>query len=74
MIRSQGRSFTNEDLNRIVTLLQDSEMSLPDIAQRMSCSRSAVAAINRKFQVRAYDGKRSQWNLKVGSRTIDVRL
>jgi hypothetical protein len=74
MIRSQGKSFTDEELHRIVMLLRDSEMSLPEIAQRMGCSRSAVAAINRKFQVRVYEGKRSQWSLAFGSREVDVRL
>jgi hypothetical protein len=29
----------------------------------MRCSRSAVAAINRKFQIRLYEGKRSHWSL-----------
>lgn len=74
MDRSQGKAFTDEELNRIVMLLRDSEMSLPDIAQRMHCSRSAVAAINRKFQVRVYEGKRSRWNLHPDSRSVDARL
>ena len=74
MIRSQGKFFSDEELSRIVCLLRDSEMSLPDIAQRMCCSRSAIAAINRKFQVRLYDGKRSQWNLPLESRIVDVRM
>ena len=64
MIRSQGRYFSEGELRRIVTLLRDSEMSLPEIADRMNCSRSAVAAINRKFQIRLYEGRRSQWSLK----------
>ena len=38
-------------------------MSLADIANRMRCSRSAVAAINRKYQVRDYNGRRTQWVL-----------
>jgi hypothetical protein len=63
MIRSQGKYFTQDELNRIVMLLRDSEMTLPEIADRMRCSRSAVAAINRKFQIRLYGGKRSQWSL-----------
>ena len=74
MIRSQGKSFSNEELQRIVALLRDSEMSLPEIASRMRCSRSAVAAINRKFQVRTYEGKRHQWNLKIEGRVVDARM
>jgi len=63
MIRSQGKYFSTDELNRIVSLLRGSDMTLPEIAERMRCSRSAVAAINRKFQVRIYDGKRSQWSV-----------
>ncbi len=63
MIRSQGRYFSEGELKRIVMLLRESEMSLPEIADRMNCSRSAVAAINRKFQIRLYGGRRSHWNL-----------
>jgi len=62
-MRTQGKSFSDDELKRIVTLLRDSELSLPEIASRMMCSRSAVAAINRKFQVRLYEGKRLQWSL-----------
>ena len=74
MIRSQGKSFSEEELNRIVTLLHDSELSLAEIGKRMQCSRSAVAAINRKFQVRMYGGKRNQWNLGIEGQMIDARL
>lgn len=65
MIRSQGKYFSKDELNRIVRLLRESDMTLPEIADRMRCSRSAVAAINRKFQIRLYGGKRSQWSLNV---------
>ena len=63
MVRSQGRHFSDDELKCIIMLLRESEMSLPEIADRMNCSRSAVAAINRKFQIRLYGGRRSQWNL-----------
>ena len=74
MIRSQGKSFSDAELTRIVSLLHDSELSLAEIAHRMRCSRSAVAAINRKFQVRTYDGKRNQWSLASEGRLVDARL
>jgi hypothetical protein len=63
MIRSQGKYFSQDEVNRIVMLLRESDMSLPELADRMHCSRSAIAAINRKFQVRVYAGKRSRWSL-----------
>jgi hypothetical protein len=64
-MRAQGKSFSDDELKRIVMLLRDSELSLPEIASRMMCSRSAVAAINRKFQVRLYEGRRLQWSLRL---------
>lgn len=63
MNRSQGKYFSQDELNRIILLLRDTEMGFPDIASRMGCSRSAIATINRKFQVRVYNGRRSHWNL-----------
>ena len=72
MIRSQGKYFSKDELNRIVMLLRESDMTLPEIADRMRCSRSAVAAINRKFQIRLYGGKRSQWSLNTVCRPTDA--
>jgi ribosomal protein S13 len=72
MIRSQGKYFSKDELNRIVMLLRDSDMSLPEIADRMRCSRSAVAAINRKFQIRLYGGKRSQWTLNCPGQSTET--
>jgi hypothetical protein len=72
MIRSQGKYFSKDELNRIVMLLRESDMTLPEIADRMRCSRSAVAAINRKFQIRLYGGKRSQWSLNSESRPAET--
>jgi hypothetical protein len=63
VIRSKGRYFSEHELHRIVTLLRDSDMTLSEVSERMACSRSAVAAINRRFQIRSYDGKRSEWNV-----------
>ena len=73
MIRSQGKYFSKDEVERIVMLLVESDMSLPDIADRMRCSRSAVASINRKFQVRFYDGKRSQWSLNWERKAEETR-
>jgi predicted DNA-binding protein YlxM (UPF0122 family) len=63
MVRSQGRYFSESEIKRIVMLLRDSDMSLPEIADRMLCSRNAVASINRKFQIRLYEGRRSHWSM-----------
>jgi ribosomal protein S13 len=60
----QGRALTEEAVDKIVTLLQSTDMTISEIAQRMGCSRSAIASINRKFQVRDYAGLRSRWSLQ----------
>jgi hypothetical protein len=60
----QGRALTEDEVAKIINLLYATEMTIPEIAQRMSCSRSAVASVNRKFQVRDYAGLRSTWSLQ----------
>ena len=65
----QGRSLDDFQVHRIVSLLARTEMSLAEIARRMGCSHAVVAAINRKYEVRDYDGHRNRWilNAKVES-------
>jgi hypothetical protein len=36
-------------------------MSITEIAMRMRCSVSAVNSVNRKMNVRQYDGRRTSW-------------
>ena len=50
----QGQLFTEDQRKRIVWLLASTELTTSEIAARMQCSRSAVAAINRHHQVRDY--------------------
>ena len=63
MFRSQGKYFSGDEIKRIIMRLRETDMSLPEIANRMNCSRSAVADINRKFHIRLYEGRRRHWNL-----------
>jgi len=63
MFRSQGRNMEPAEIERIVSLLRDSELTLSEIAARMQCSRSAIASVNQRFQVRNYQGLRSEWEL-----------
>jgi hypothetical protein len=57
----QGCSLQDSEIRRIVSLLASTDMSLTDIAQRTGRSHAAVAAVNRRFQVREYGGRRSTW-------------
>jgi hypothetical protein len=52
----RGRALNDDEVSRIVRLLADTDMSIPDIARRMHRSRSAVATINSKWKVRTYSG------------------
>jgi hypothetical protein len=57
----QGCVLTEYEVQRIVTLLSSTDMTLDDIATRMGRSRSTVASVNRQYQVRDYAGLRSRW-------------
>jgi hypothetical protein len=59
----QGCALDEYQVGTILKLLATTEMSIPEIAQRIGCSRSAVGSINRKFQVRYYGGNRGKWIL-----------
>jgi hypothetical protein len=61
MFRSQGRHFTSEELEKITVFLRTTDLALSDIAARLCCSRSAIAAINRKLRIRDYKGLRTRW-------------
>jgi hypothetical protein len=51
------------EIRRIVGLLESTDMTLLNIAERTGRSHAAVAAVNRRFQIRAYGGRRSTWVL-----------
>jgi hypothetical protein len=61
----QGNPMHEGQIKTVVSLLASTDMSIPEIAERMGCSRSAIAALNRKFQVRQYNGRRSTWVVSV---------
>jgi hypothetical protein len=63
----QGCYLTEQEVKRIVELLANTDMTILELSQRMSCSRSTIVAINRKFQVRKYEGLRSTWTLQLQS-------
>jgi len=61
MFRRQGKYLDPNELDRIISLLRESELTLSEIATRMGCSRGAIAAVNRRFRVREYKGLRARW-------------
>src|SRR5215472_5349071 len=57
----QGQSLSQDEVRKIILLLSETDMTIPEIATRMGCSRSAIASINRRCKVRLYNGLRSSW-------------
>jgi DNA-binding CsgD family transcriptional regulator len=57
----QGHSMREQEVRQIIHLLSSTDMAPGEIAERMSCSKSTVLSINRKFRVRDYNGLRSSW-------------
>jgi hypothetical protein len=54
--------MSENGIRQIVHLLSSTEMAVSEIAERMSCSRSTIISINRRFEVRQYNGLRSSWS------------
>jgi hypothetical protein len=62
-MHSQGRRLKTEQIQKIISLLVKTELSLTHIAERMQCSRGTVATINRKYRIRDYGGRRTVWEV-----------
>jgi hypothetical protein len=61
MSQGRGRAMNFKKTERIVHVLRNTDLAISDIAERFICSRSVVAAINRKHRIRDYSGLRSSW-------------
>jgi hypothetical protein len=61
----KGWILSEAEIRKIIALLSTTDMTILEIAQRMGCSRSAIASANRKFRVREYAGKRTRWGVTV---------
>jgi hypothetical protein len=65
----QGCVLQDFEIRRILSLLASTHMTIPEIAERLGCSRSAIVSINRKFKVRDYGGHRSTWVVSAAYRS-----
>ena len=59
----QGCRLHETEIRTIVRLLDTTDMTIGDIAQRTGRSRAAVISVNRRFRLRDYRGQRSTWQL-----------
>lgn len=60
----RGRPVSEEKVKRIQQLLRDTDMTIDQIARRMDCSAVTVTELNRKYEIRLYEGKRTSWRMK----------
>jgi predicted transcriptional regulator len=58
---SRGKALSENQVRRIISLLASTELTVPEIAERMGCSRSTVVSVNRFHGIRDYQGHRSVW-------------
>jgi hypothetical protein len=61
MRRGKGNFLSADEIEKIKVLLAGTDMSFGDIAVRMDCAKSSIIAINRKYQIRFYNGCRTRW-------------
>jgi hypothetical protein len=59
----QGCRLQETEIRTIVRLLDSTDMTIGDIAQRTGRSRAAVISVNRRFRLRDYRGHRSTWQV-----------
>jgi hypothetical protein len=57
------RFLSEHEINRIQQLLAVTELSFQNIAERMDCAKSTIIAINRKYSIRSYQGRRTHWEV-----------
>jgi predicted DNA-binding protein YlxM (UPF0122 family) len=60
-----GIHLSPQTIEKIRALLSTTDLSMAEIAERIDCSRSAVASINNKFRIRIYGKKRNSWTLNI---------
>ena len=67
MRRGRGNFLSVDEIAKIKLLLVGTDMSFSDIAVRMGCAKSSIIAINRKYQIRLYNGCRTRWTFALQS-------
>ncbi len=65
----QGQYLTSDAIDRIILLLRDPDIEMPDIAIRLGCSRSVISAINRKQSIRPFNSRRT-WQTKTDHKGV----
>jgi hypothetical protein len=61
MIDKEDQPLANHEINLVVQLLAETEITLQEIADRIQCPLSSVCAINGKYSVRDFRTRRAVW-------------
>jgi transcriptional regulator len=64
---TQGKRSSEEAIRRIRRLLANTDLTIPEIANRMGRSRANIVAINKKFKIRNYNKRRQYWEIQTTS-------
>jgi ribosomal protein S13 len=65
MPRSKGKYLSQAEITNITRLLASTDLNLEAIGTRMSCTKGTIVAINRKYGIRSYNGRRSVWQVNI---------
>ena len=57
----QGIHLSEDKIQRIKYLLENTENTIKEIAIAVGTSKGAVLTVNRKFDIRKYNGRRAEW-------------
>ena len=57
----QGCPLSDSQVGKIIYLLRSTDMAMSEIAAAIGCTRSTVARINRRENIRVYGQRRSSW-------------
>jgi hypothetical protein len=71
---SRGKALSENQVRRIISLLASTELTVPEIAERMGCSRSTVVSVNRFHSIRDYQGHRNVWVCNPSPAALQVSL
>ncbi len=67
----QGRALTDLEIGRICALLR-TDLPIKVIAIRTGNTPACIQKINCKFEIRSYNGKRTEWSMQ--GQEINVSL
>ena len=51
----QGCPLSDSEIQKIISLLENTDVAIAAIATTLGCTRSSVYEINRKYSVRTYE-------------------